>query len=95
MIPSIPEIFFCGKIIDVAEVNQRPWLEESGQGLENGDRTHLVLASGKPVLQKSLIIQSRTSDSLNGVLPICQEKILTLNVKKEAEVVLFLGCNVL
>ena len=27
-----------------------PWLEESGQGLENADRTHLVLASGEPVL---------------------------------------------
>ena len=28
------------KIIDVAEVNQRRWLEESGQWLENVDRTH-------------------------------------------------------
>ena len=37
-------------IIDVAEVNQQRWLEESGQWLENVD---LVLASGKPVLQKS------------------------------------------
>ena len=36
-------------IIDVAEVNQQRWLEESGQWLENVD---LVLASGKPVLQK-------------------------------------------
>ena len=44
--------FFGGKIIDVAEVNQRPWLEESGQWLENVERTHLVLSSGKPLLQK-------------------------------------------
>ena len=39
---------------DVAEIYRRRWLEESGQRLENLDRTHLVLASGKPVLQKSL-----------------------------------------
>ena len=39
-------------MIDVAEVNQRRWLEESGQWIENVDRTHLVLASGNPVLQK-------------------------------------------
>ena len=31
----------------------RLWLEESGQWLENVDWIHLVLASGKPVLQKS------------------------------------------
>ena len=38
-IPSVPE-FFSGEIIDVAEVNQQCWLA--------ADRTHLVLASGKP-----------------------------------------------
>ena len=43
-------------IIDIAEVNQRGWLEERGQWLESVDRTHLVLASGKPVLQKRIII---------------------------------------
>ena len=37
--------------MDVAEVYQ--WLEESGEWLEIIDRTHLVLASGKPVLRKS------------------------------------------
>ena len=37
----------------VAEVDQQRWLEESGQWLEIVDRTHLVLASGKPVLQKT------------------------------------------
>ena len=42
------------KIINVAEVKQRRWLEESGQWLENVDQTHLVLASGKPIQQKSL-----------------------------------------
>ena len=38
------------KVIDVAEVNQWRWLEESGQWLENVDRTHLILASGQPEL---------------------------------------------
>ena len=47
--------FFSGKIIDVAEVDQLPWLEESGQWLKNVDRTHLVLARGKTVLQKRLL----------------------------------------
>ena len=46
---------FRGKIIDVAEVNQRRWLEESGQWHENVDRTHLDLASDKPVSQKALL----------------------------------------
>ena len=44
-IPSIP-------IVDVTEVNQRCCLAESGHWLENLDWTHLVLASGKLVLQK-------------------------------------------
>ena len=35
-----------------ALVNQWRWIEESGQWLENVDQTHLVLASGKLVLQK-------------------------------------------
>ena len=47
-IPRIPEI------IDIAEVNKRCWLEESGQWLENVARAHLVPASGKPVLQKEI-----------------------------------------
>ena len=42
---------FTSQIIDAAEVNQR-WLEKSGHLLENVDQTHLVLASGKPELQK-------------------------------------------
>ena len=32
--------------------DQWHWLEESGHRLENVDQTHLVLASGKLVLQK-------------------------------------------
>ena len=51
-IPCIPEIISEENIIKVAEVNQRQWLEESGQWLENVDQTNFVLASGKPVLQK-------------------------------------------
>ena len=50
--PVFSKFFSEEKIIDVAKVNQRRWLEESGQWLENIDPTHLVLASGKPVLQK-------------------------------------------
>ena len=52
-IPSVPQKNSEETIIDVAEVNQQRWLEESGQWLENLDQTHLVLACGKPVLQKS------------------------------------------
>ena len=44
---------FRRKIIDIAEVNQRLWLEESGQWPEN-----LVPASGKPVSQKAYLEQS-------------------------------------
>ena len=47
-IPAFPKKFI-GKIIDVAEANLWRWLEDSGQWLENVDRTHLVLASGKPL----------------------------------------------
>ena len=50
--PSIPEIFSEEKNVDVAEVNQQRCLGENRQWLENVDRTHLVLASGKLVLQK-------------------------------------------
>ena len=39
--------------LDVAEVNQHRWLEDSGQWLENVDPTHLVLAGGNQVLQKT------------------------------------------
>ena len=34
-------------------LSDRRWLEESGQRLENVDRTNLVVASGKLVLQKT------------------------------------------
>ena len=33
-IPSIPEIFSEEKIVNVAKVNQRHWLDESAQRLE-------------------------------------------------------------
>ena len=39
------------QIVNVAEVNHPCCFEESGQWLENVDQTHLVLASGKLVLQ--------------------------------------------
>ena len=50
------EIFPEETIVDVSEVNQRRCLEESVQWLENVDRTHLILASGKLVQLKSLIL---------------------------------------
>ena len=43
-------------MVDFDEVHQRCCLEESGQWLENVDGTHLVLASGKLVLQKSFLL---------------------------------------
>ena len=48
MILGIPKNYF-----DVAEIYQWRWLEECGQRLENVDQSHLVLASGKLVLQKT------------------------------------------
>ena len=51
------------------EVNQQRWLEESGQRLENVDRTHLALASGKLVLQKVLPCRSNVS----WIIPISAE----------------------
>ena len=47
-----PKKFKVTSISDVAEVNQQHWLEESGRWFANVDQTYLVLASGKPVLQK-------------------------------------------
>ena len=47
---------FREKMADAALVNQRCCLEKSGQWLENVDQTHLVLASGKLVLQKQLFL---------------------------------------
>ena len=49
--PSVPESVSDDKFVDV-EVNQQLCLEESGHWLENVDQNHLVLASGKPELQK-------------------------------------------
>ena len=43
--PAFPK-FFSEKSVYVAEVYQQPCLEESGQWVENVDRTHLVEASG-------------------------------------------------
>ena len=42
-----PKIYF-----DVAEIYQQRKLDESRQRFENVDQTHLVLSSGKLVLQK-------------------------------------------
>ena len=50
----VPKIISEEKIVHVAEVNQQRCSEESRQWLENVDQTHLVLASGKLVLQKRM-----------------------------------------
>ena len=57
--------------LDVTEVYQRRWLEQSGQGLENVDRTHLVLGSGKPELQNKF----KGPKSLLKLFPISKQKI--------------------
>ena len=44
-------------MIDVAEINKRHGLEESGQWLENVHQSHLVLACGKLVLQKRKLVE--------------------------------------
>ena len=49
---TFPEIYF-----DLAEVSQRHWFEESAQRLENVDQSHLVLSSGKLVLQKDAMLK--------------------------------------
>ena len=57
---------FRGKIIDVAEVNQQRWLEESGQRLENVDETHQVLAiSGKFWLVASQLYLKRIGHTID------------------------------
>ena len=52
MNPSIPKKISEEKNVDVTEVNQRHCIEESRQRLDNVDLIHLVLVSGKLVLQK-------------------------------------------
>ena len=48
LILAFPKIHF-----DIDEIYRQRWLNESGQRLENIDQTHIVLASGKLVLQKA------------------------------------------
>ena len=52
-------------MVNVAEVNQWRWLEESGQWHENVNRTHLVLVSGKPVLPKNFKSNTGQKQSRN------------------------------
>ena len=55
-------LIFTEKIINVAEVNQWRWLEETEQWFEYVDQTHLVLASGKQVLPKVSIQCQRSQE---------------------------------
>ena len=48
---SVPEKFSEEQIDNIADVNQLCCQEESGKWLANVVRTHLVLATGKLVLQ--------------------------------------------
>ena len=50
-IPSITKNISEEKIVNVAKVNQMHYFDGNGQWLENVDKTHQVLASGKLVLQ--------------------------------------------
>ena len=57
-------------------------MEESGQWLENVDRTNLVLASGKPVLQKEgkHYHQSLLETRINfGVAELASDSILLID----------------
>ena len=56
LIPSIPPKKFRGKTINVADIIQWCWLEDSRQWLENVDWTNVVRASGKPSGQKHAIL---------------------------------------
>ena len=47
------KILFREKIVNMAQFDQWRSVEESGQWLEIVDKTRLVLASGKPVPQKT------------------------------------------
>ena len=85
-IPSVPQKNFRGNIIKIAEVNQRNRFEKSGQWHENVDRSHLVLAGGKPVLQKRRKRQARVAASPGTVRKVLTRNIL--NIKKGLELVL-------
>ena len=50
-------------MISVAKVNQRRWLEESRQWLENVDRTHLALASATKQKIKKRLLSSEPGTS--------------------------------
>ena len=52
--PVFPYKNSTKKIADVTEVNQKRSLEESREWFETVDQTHLVLASGKQILQKDV-----------------------------------------
>ena len=54
--PRIWFLTFSKIYFHVAEIYRRCWLEERGQRLENVVQTHLVLASGNLVLQKTLAL---------------------------------------
>ena len=58
---AFPKIYFL-----IAEIYPCRWLEESGQRLLNVDRTHLVLASGKLLLQKKRVHQKAFHESGNS-----------------------------
>ena len=60
LIPIIPKFLSDKKNVDVAEVNKWRCLEESGQWLENVYQTHLLLTSGKLVLQKSILVCNKS-----------------------------------
>ena len=60
-IPSIPQKFSKEKNIDVAEVNQRHWLKESGYWLDKADQTLLVLTSCQHYFTKRINVLAKES----------------------------------
>ena len=52
LIPGIPQKISVEKIVEIAKVHQQRCIGEREQWLKNVNQAHLVLASGKLVLQK-------------------------------------------
>ena len=63
--PSCPGLD-SKKIVNVSEANQWRCLEKSEQWLCNVERTHLILASGKQVLQKIMEVD-KTANHIHAI----------------------------
>ena len=66
-IHRVPDIFLEDRIVNFAELNQWCCLEESGQWLENVNRAHLELATGKLALQNTQSQRNENTAGLEGL----------------------------